>query len=187
MSRARVRCRSAAIVGIALSVGDFLREMFKDPMPPLTKLEHTYAREGRQRRMLAYSWLAAGAFLWGVYGAIAVSSSTSCSRTAPQLYRLSLLLTMAFAGEQPQPCAPSPAASSDRFPYVTTPNPASAYLPAAAPPADAERACPLTDVVLTGGRLLRAAVVCVGLVVLMGVGIDYCCSGKLRIAVVFER
>jgi len=117
-----------AVGGVALSLADFLREIFKDPMPPLTKLEHSYAREGRQRRMLAYAWLSGAVLLWGLYGVACVAQSSSCSHTAPQVYTIALVLTMAFG-----------------------------------------------------------AVLSVLCLVLLGVAIDFCCSGKLRLAIVFER
>lgn len=117
-----------ALVGIALSLADFLREVFKNPMPPLTKLEQSSAREGRQRRMQAYVWLGGAAALWGLYGLLAISRSSSCAHTAPGLYRISLVLTMAFSA-------------------------------------------------------------CLGVAALvsLSVAVDFCCSGKLRVALVFER
>ena len=117
-----------AVTGIALSVADFLRAIFKDPMPPITKLEQSYARVGQQRRMVAYSWLTGAVVLWGLFGLACLSRSTTCAGTAPQLYRLSLLLSFVFC-----------------------------------------------------------CLIAAGLLVLVGVGIDYCCSGKLRIAIVLER
>ena len=155
----------AAIAGVAISVADFLRTIFADPMPPITKLEQSYAREGRQarraprttlcgsvctpapvhelsvrrlatrsaplpwqRRMVAYGWLAGAVALWGLYGLACLSRSTTCAGTAPQLYRLALLLSFAFC-----------------------------------------------------------CLIAIALLVLTGVGVDFCCSGKLRVAIVFER
>eukprot|EP00966_Prymnesium_polylepis_P078115 1810771-Prymnesium_polylepis.1 len=67
-------------------------------MPPLTKLEHSHARETRQRRMVAYAWLGGAVLLWGLFGVTCVSQSVTCAQTAPAVHRLALVLTMAFGG-----------------------------------------------------------------------------------------
>lgn len=117
-----------AWTGLVLTVADFLRQAFADPMPPLTKLEQTQARDATRRRMAMAAWLGGAVLVWGVFGAVAVHSSRSCGRTSPQVYRLSLLLVAAF-------------------------------------------------------YLLAALAALAGLVL----GIDFCCSGKLRMIVVFEE
>merc|ERR1712046_535574 len=45
--------------GLLLAIMDFVADVFKDPMPPMTKLEQSNAKDARRRRLIAYQWLLA--------------------------------------------------------------------------------------------------------------------------------
>ena len=65
-------------------------------MPPMTKLEQSRARSDRRRRLIVYAWVLGGVLVWGALGLTWVRQSTSCAHTAPQLYRLALLICTAY-------------------------------------------------------------------------------------------
>ena len=46
--------------------------------------------------MLAAAWLLAIILLWGGLGLLWLQGSTTCAHTAPAIYRLALLLSVAF-------------------------------------------------------------------------------------------
>jgi len=114
--------------GLLLSLVDFVLDIYRDPMPPITKLEHTRAMEDRRRRIVMYGWLLMAALLWGAIGCYWLGGSSTCARTAPSIYRLALLINILYG----------------------------------------------------------AAVACLTLAVI-GLGIDFCASGKLRMIVVLEQ
>jgi len=115
-------------LGVLLAVLDFVIDVFKDPMPPITKLEQAKANEGRRRKLIAYGWVGLVVVVWGFLGCLWVSHAKSCAVTSPTIYRLALLLSFLY--------------------------------------------------VVVGGLAALAAV---------GIGIDFCLSGKLRFIVVFEQ
>jgi len=115
-------------IGLLLSLVDFVLDIYRDPMPPITKLEHTRAMEDRRRRIVMYGWLLMAALLWGAIGCYWLGGSSTCARTAPSIYRLALLINILYG----------------------------------------------------------AAVACLTLAVI-GLGIDFCASGKLRMIVVLEQ
>ena len=118
----------AAGVGLALALGSFISEVFRDPLPPVTKVEHARAREDRKRKVYALGYLLAAIFLWGALGMLWIKDSESCARTSPSIYRLALLLELVY-------------------------------------------------VLMLGVAMLVAAVL----------GVDFCLSGKLRVAVILEE
>jgi len=87
---------AVGLLGLAISLLDFLHDVFKDPMPPLTKAEQTSAKGWRRTKMVAAAWLLGTILLWGGLGLAWLNGSTTCSHTAPQVYRLALLLSVAF-------------------------------------------------------------------------------------------
>jgi len=68
----------------------------QDPMPPLTKAEQSSAKGWRRSRLAALAWLLGGILLWGGLGLLWLQGSTTCAHTAPAIYRLALLLSVAF-------------------------------------------------------------------------------------------
>ena len=68
----------------------------QDPMPPLTKAEQSSAMGWRRSRLAALGWLLGGILLWGGLGLLWLQGSTTCAHTAPAIYRLALLLSVAF-------------------------------------------------------------------------------------------
>ena len=91
-------------------------------------LEQSRARTDRQRRLTVYFWALVVVLVWGALGIYWIRSSTTCAHTAPQLYRLALLISTA---------------------YIVL--------------------CSLLALVL------------------FVLSIDFCCSGRLRMIVVFEK
>jgi len=87
---------AVALLGLVISLADFLHDVFKDPMPPISKAEHSSAKGWRHYRMVAAGWLLAAVLLWGALGLLWLRGSNSCAHTAPQIYRLALLLSIAF-------------------------------------------------------------------------------------------
>jgi len=87
---------AVAMLGLAISLVDFLHDVFKDPMPPLTKAEQSSAKGWRRSRLAALAWLLGGILLWGGLGLLWLQGSTTCAHTAPAIYRLALLLSVAF-------------------------------------------------------------------------------------------
>jgi len=87
---------AVAVLGLAISLVDFLHDVFKDPMPPLTKAEQSSAKGWRRSRLAALAWLLGGILLWGGLGLLWLQGSTTCAHTAPAIYRLALLLSVAF-------------------------------------------------------------------------------------------
>ena len=65
-------------------------------MPPLTKAEQSNAMGWRRSRLAALGWLLGGILLWGGLGLLWLQGSTTCAHTAPAIYRLALLLSVAF-------------------------------------------------------------------------------------------
>lgn len=84
-------------LGLLLSLLDFILEIFRDPMPPITKLEHTKAKEDRSRRLVMFGWVVAAVVVWGALGCAWLGSSTTCAKTAPAIYRLALLLSLLYS------------------------------------------------------------------------------------------
>ena len=48
---------AVAVLGLGLTLIDFLHDVFKDPMPPLTKAEQSSAKGWRRNRMVGAAWL----------------------------------------------------------------------------------------------------------------------------------
>ncbi len=117
-----------AAAGLTFTLLDFMRDVFQDPMPPMTKVEQAKARDRRRRRLTLYAWLLAGVLVWGGLGLLWVRASESCAVSAPAIYRLAMLICVAYVAF-----------------------------------------CAL-----------------LGLVLLI-LAIDFCCSGRLRMVIVFER
>ena len=65
-------------------------------MPPLTKAEQASAKGARRYKLAAAGWLLAVVVVWGSLGLLWLHGSTTCAHTAPQIYRLSLLLSVTF-------------------------------------------------------------------------------------------
>jgi hypothetical protein len=87
---------AVAVLGLGLSVLDFMHDVFKDPMPPLTKAEQSSAKGWRKSRLAALAWLLGAILFWGALGLLWLQGSTTCAHTAPAIYRLALLLSVAF-------------------------------------------------------------------------------------------
>jgi len=87
----------AAGLGLAAALADFVADVFRDPMPPVTKVEQSQAKEERKRKLQMYAWVAGGVVLWGALGLLWVRDSETCAHTAPGVYRLALLLCVVYA------------------------------------------------------------------------------------------
>ena len=87
----------AAALGISLALTDFVADVFKDGMPPVTKLEQTAAKEDRKRKLRTYGWLLGIVLIWGACGLLWLGGSETCAHTAPAVYRLALLLGLVYA------------------------------------------------------------------------------------------
>jgi hypothetical protein len=87
----------AAVLGLFIAIVDFVADVFKDPMPPVTKLEQTRAKDDRRRRLHTYAWLTVAILIWGALGLIWLRKSTTCALTAPTIYRISLLLGIVYS------------------------------------------------------------------------------------------
>lgn len=75
----------AAVLGLGMTLADFVADVFKDPMPPVTKIEQARAKDERRRRIHAYGWLSATVLVWGALGALlARSSRANARRLAPR-------------------------------------------------------------------------------------------------------
>jgi hypothetical protein len=85
-----------ASFGMIAALVDFAGEVFKDPMPPMTKLEQSRAKEERKAKLTTYAWLLAIILVWGALGAAWVHGSDTCAHTAPGIYRLALLLSFCW-------------------------------------------------------------------------------------------
>jgi len=84
------------VIGVCLAVADFVREVFKDPMPPITKLEQAKQKEERRRRLTVYGWAAAIVLVWGALGCLWVGRAHTCAGSSPTVYRLALLLSFLY-------------------------------------------------------------------------------------------
>jgi len=83
----------ASGLGLGMALSDFVTDVFKNPMPPLTKLEHTRAKDDRRRRIVGYGWLLALVLVWGALGLYWLNESVTCAASSPGIFRLSLLLS----------------------------------------------------------------------------------------------
>ena len=83
-------------IGMAMCLFDFVLEVFKDPMPPLTKLEQAKQKDDLRRRLVAYGWVAFVLVVWGALGCVWVGGAKSCAATSPSIYRLALLLSFVY-------------------------------------------------------------------------------------------
>ena len=116
------------ISGLLLTVIDFLSDVFKDPMPPMTKLEQGQAQASRRLRMKAIAYILAATLVWGVLGLLWLDRSASCAHTAAPIYRLAVLINVCYVA-----------------------------------------LCSLVGILL------------------LILGLDFCCSGRLRMVIVFDR
>ena len=87
-----------ALLGLLLTLAGFVGAVFKDQMPPVTKLEQARARDERRRKLYAYGWLMGALALWGALGVFWLKNSNTCGHTSPSLFRLSFLLGMVYFG-----------------------------------------------------------------------------------------
>ncbi len=60
-------------------------DVFKDPMPPVTKAEQLSAKDARKRRLYAYGWVLAFVLAWGCFGLKWLSEGSTCAATAPMV------------------------------------------------------------------------------------------------------
>jgi len=109
------------IFGLTITLLDFFYDVFKDPRAKPSS-------GARKRRVQLYLLIIVVLLVWGIIGWNWVQATTTCADTAPQIYRLAVLLTMAF------------------FVFI----------------------------------ILLGSVGCL-------VGLDFCCSGRMRMVVVFEE
>jgi len=85
------------VLGVSLSLMEFIANIFKDPMPPITKLETAApARDERRRKILAYTWATLLVVGWGALGCLWVNNAKSCAASSPTIYRLALLLSFVY-------------------------------------------------------------------------------------------
>ena len=87
----------AASLGVTLALVDFIADVFKDPLPPMTRSEQTEMREERKRKLKAYGYILVGVLVWGGLGLLWLNGSETCAHTAPAVYRLALLLCLVYA------------------------------------------------------------------------------------------
>ena len=86
----------AGVLGMLLTVASFVGEVYADPLPPVTKLEQSRAREERRRKLLAYGWMMGAAALWGALGCLWLRQSETCGHSSPSLYRVALMLGFVY-------------------------------------------------------------------------------------------
>ena len=81
---------------MAVALVGFVGDVFRDPLPPVTKLEQAKAKDERRRKLVAYCCVAAAVFAWGGLGLIWIRDSESCAHTSHSIYRLALLLVFVY-------------------------------------------------------------------------------------------
>jgi hypothetical protein len=82
--------------GLLLTMLSFVLSVFQDPMPPITKLEQSRARDERLRRLYTYGWIVVAGLLWCGWGCFSFVSSETCGTTAPAIYRLAALVCFVY-------------------------------------------------------------------------------------------
>ena len=55
----------AACLGLVLALTDFIADVFRDPMPPLTKQEQSAAKDERRRKLSLYTYVLMLILVWG--------------------------------------------------------------------------------------------------------------------------